>query len=80
MDRKAGPIHFSDRLPPPNASLHTVIDLHTAAEIHSMKCQLPRLDNHRQIKLMNGLLLPLPGTPVMYYGNEVSMGDNGRDI
>jgi maltose alpha-D-glucosyltransferase/alpha-amylase len=37
----------------------------------------PLLDNHRaKIELMNGLLFSLPGTPVLYYGDEVGMGDN----
>ena len=37
----------------------------------------PLLGNdRRQIELMNGLLLSLPGTPVLYYGDEVGMGDN----
>ncbi len=35
------------------------------------------LQFHRQkIELMNGLLLSLPGTPVVYYGDEIGMGDN----
>ena len=29
-----------------------------------------------KIELMNGLLLSLPGTPVIYYGDEIGMGDN----
>lgn len=33
-------------------------------------------DNRRKIELMNGLLLSLPGTPVIYYGDEIRMGDN----
>ena len=37
----------------------------------------PLLGNdRRQIELLNGLLLSLPGTPVMYYGDEIAMGDN----
>jgi maltose alpha-D-glucosyltransferase / alpha-amylase len=30
----------------------------------------------RLIELMNGLLLSMPGTPVIYYGDEIGMGDN----
>jgi maltose alpha-D-glucosyltransferase/alpha-amylase len=37
----------------------------------------PLLANHRRrIELMNGLLLSLPGSPVIYYGDEIGMGDN----
>jgi maltose alpha-D-glucosyltransferase/alpha-amylase len=37
----------------------------------------PLMDNdRRRIELMNGLLLSLPGTPVIYYGDEIGMGDN----
>jgi maltose alpha-D-glucosyltransferase/alpha-amylase len=37
----------------------------------------PLLGNHRRrIELMNGLLLSLPGTPVIYQGDEIGMGDN----
>ncbi|MGE0522956.1 MAG: maltose alpha-D-glucosyltransferase [Variibacter sp.] len=35
------------------------------------------MDNdRRKIELMNSLLLSLPGTPVIYYGDEIGMGDN----
>ncbi|HLF70968.1 MAG TPA: maltose alpha-D-glucosyltransferase [Dehalococcoidia bacterium] len=37
----------------------------------------PLLGNHRRrIELMNGLLFSMPGTPVLYYGDEIGMGDN----
>ena len=37
----------------------------------------PLLDNNRRkIELMNSLLFALPGTPVIYYGDEIGMGDN----
>src|SRR5205823_12725736 len=37
----------------------------------------PLIDNDMdRIKLMNSLLLSMPGTPVIYYGDEIGMGDN----
>lgn len=37
----------------------------------------PLLDNNRRkIELINSLLLSLPGTPILYYGDEIGMGDN----
>ncbi|HJE52094.1 MAG TPA: maltose alpha-D-glucosyltransferase [Tessaracoccus flavescens] len=37
----------------------------------------PLLDNdERQIRLMHAMLLALPGSPVLYYGDEIGMGDN----
>ncbi len=33
-------------------------------------------NNRRRIELMNSLLFSLPGTPVIYYGDEIGMGDN----
>lgn len=37
----------------------------------------PLLHNDRkQIELLNSLLFALPGTPVIYYGDEIGMGDN----
>ena len=29
-----------------------------------------------KIKLMNSLLLSMPGSPIIYYGDEIGMGDN----
>ena len=37
----------------------------------------PLMDNNRRrIELLNSLLLSFPGTPIMYYGDEIGMGDN----
>ncbi len=37
----------------------------------------PLLDNdRRRMELMNGILMSLPGTPIIYYGDEIGMGDN----
>jgi trehalose synthase len=33
-------------------------------------------NDRRKIELMNALLLSMPGTPVVYYGDELGMGDN----
>jgi maltose alpha-D-glucosyltransferase / alpha-amylase len=32
--------------------------------------------DRRRIELMNGLLMSLPGSPIIYYGDEIGMGDN----
>jgi maltose alpha-D-glucosyltransferase/alpha-amylase len=37
----------------------------------------PLLDNdHRKIELANSLLFTLPGSPIVYYGDEIGMGEN----
>ncbi|MGC4191905.1 MAG: maltose alpha-D-glucosyltransferase [Thermomicrobiales bacterium] len=37
----------------------------------------PLLENgRRQIEMMNSLLMSMPGTPCLYYGDEIGMGDN----
>ena len=54
------------------------------AHDHKMRINLgirrrlaPLLENdRRRIELMNALLFSLPGTPVIYYGDEIGMGDN----
>ncbi len=33
-------------------------------------------NNRRRIELMNSLLFSFPGTPIIYYGDEIGMGDN----
>ena len=33
-------------------------------------------NNRRKIELINILLFSLPGTPIIYYGDEIAMGDN----
>jgi len=33
-------------------------------------------NSRRKIELMNSLLFSLPGTPIIYYGDEIGMGDN----
>jgi maltose alpha-D-glucosyltransferase/alpha-amylase len=32
--------------------------------------------DRRQIELLNAVLMSLPGTPIIYYGDEIGMGDN----
>ena len=37
----------------------------------------PLMDNdRRRMELMNSLLMSMPGTPIVYYGDELGMGDN----
>jgi maltose alpha-D-glucosyltransferase/alpha-amylase len=36
----------------------------------------PLMQDRVKIELMNGLLFSMPGTPVLYYGDEIGMGDN----
>jgi maltose alpha-D-glucosyltransferase / alpha-amylase len=54
------------------------------ARVHQARLNLgirrrlaPLLGNdRRRIELLNGLLLSLPGTPVLYYGDEIGLGEN----
>jgi maltose alpha-D-glucosyltransferase / alpha-amylase len=37
----------------------------------------PLMENdRRRIELLNGMLMSLPGSPIVYYGDEIGMGDN----
>jgi len=37
----------------------------------------PMMNNdRRRVELLNGLLMSMPGTPIVYYGDEIGMGDN----
>src|SRR5690606_39917887 len=36
----------------------------------------PLMRTRARVELMKALLLSLPGTPVLYYGDEIGMGDN----
>ena len=37
----------------------------------------PLMENdRRRLELMNGMLMSLPGSPILYYGDEIGMGDN----
>ncbi len=52
-------------------------DRHTRINLGIRRRLAPLLENdRRRIELMNLLLLSLPGTPVLYYGDEIGMGDN----
>src|SRR5256885_11439057 len=33
-------------------------------------------NDRKKMELLNGLLFSMPGTPVLYYGDEIGMGDN----
>jgi len=38
---------------------------------------MPLMENSRRaVELLHGLLLTLPGSPILYYGDEIGMGDN----
>ena len=39
-------------------------------------CLAPLLDAGVAIQLMTAILFSLPGSPILYYGDEIGMGDN----
>jgi maltose alpha-D-glucosyltransferase/alpha-amylase len=52
-------------------------DVRTRINLGIRRRLAPLLGNDRKrIELLNLLLLSLPGTPVLYYGDEIGMGDN----
>ena len=52
-------------------------DRHMRVNLGIRRRLAPLLGNdRRRIELMNSLLFSLPGTPVIYYGDEIGMGDN----
>jgi len=54
-----------------------VTDPRMKANVGIRRRLAPLLENsRRQIELFTGLLLSLPGSPVLYYGDEIGMGDN----
>ncbi|MGN6285483.1 MAG: maltose alpha-D-glucosyltransferase [Afipia sp.] len=52
-------------------------DLRARINVGIRRRLAPLMDNdRRKIELMNSLLLSFPGTPIIYYGDEIGMGDN----
>ncbi len=52
-------------------------DPHARINLGIRRRLAPLLGNHRRrMELMNGLLFSIPGTPLVYYGDEIGMGDN----
>ncbi len=52
-------------------------DPHTKHNLGIRRRLAPLLNNdRRKIELLHTILFSLPGTPVMYYGDEIGMGDN----
>jgi len=52
-------------------------DLHARINLGIRRRLAPLMDNDKdRIRLMNGMLLSMPGSPIIYYGDELGMGDN----
>jgi maltose alpha-D-glucosyltransferase/alpha-amylase len=53
------------------------MDPHTRINLGIRRRLAPLLaNNRRKIELLNTLLFSMPGTPIIYYGDEIGMGDN----
>ena len=56
---------------------HVRADPRTRLNLGIRRRLAPLMDNdRRRIELMNSLLLSMPGSPIIYYGDEIGMGDN----
>ena len=56
---------------------HYAKDLRMRINVGIRRRLAPLLDNGRdEMELMHALLMSLPGSPVLYYGDELGMGDN----
>src|SRR5215469_1542390 len=52
-------------------------DLRMCVNLGIRRRLAPLVDNNRRrIELLNSLLLSFPGTPILYYGDAIGMGDN----
>jgi maltose alpha-D-glucosyltransferase/alpha-amylase len=56
---------------------HYAADRHARINLGIRRRLAPLMENdRRKIELLNALLISMPGTPVLYYGDEIGMGDN----
>jgi len=56
---------------------HYAVDRRARINMGIRRRLAPLLErDRRRIELLNSLLLSMPGTPVLYYGDEIGMGDN----
>jgi maltose alpha-D-glucosyltransferase/alpha-amylase len=56
---------------------HYAKDMRMRVNVGIRRRLAPLMDNGRdEIELMHALLMSLPGSPVLYYGDEIGMGDN----
>ncbi|MCP1365169.1 maltose alpha-D-glucosyltransferase, partial [Halomonas sp. BBD48] len=56
---------------------HYAVDRRARINLGIRRRLAPLLErDRRRVELLNSLLLSMPGTPVLYYGDEIGMGDN----